>query len=138
LRLVVNSDRIIAALIKDSKSREIMLSGKFELVTIDFAISEIREYEEEILQKAHLSKSQLESVLSILFSKIFLTNDLVVRGKMNEAKKIMDEIDPDDTPFIALALAIENEGIWTEDKHFEEQKAVRTWKTADLVVLNQS
>jgi hypothetical protein len=107
LRVVVNSDRIIAALIKDSKSREIILSGKFELVTIDFAVSEIREHEEEeILQKAHLPKSQFESVLSILLSRIFLTNDLVVRGKMKEAKIIMDQIDPGDTPFIALALAI--------------------------------
>ena len=135
MRLVVNSDRIIAALIRDSKSREIVLSGKFELVTIDFALSEIREHEEEILRKARLSKSHLKSLLSILFSKILVASDLAVETRMNDAIKIMDRIDPDDTPFIALALAIENEGIWTEDRHFEMQKAVKTWKTTDLLRL---
>ena len=135
MRLVVNSDRIIDALIRDSKSREIVFSGKFELVTIDFALSEIREHEEEILRKARLSKSHLKSLLSILFSKILVASDLAVETRMNDAIKIMDRIDPDDTPFIALALAIENEGIWTEDRHFEMQKAVKIWKTADLLRL---
>jgi predicted nucleic acid-binding protein len=139
LRLVVNSDRVIAALIRDSKSREIVLSGKFELFTIDFALSEIHEHEEEILRKAHLPKSHFKSLLSILFSKILVASDLAVETKMNDAMKIMDRIDPDDTPFIALALAIENDGIWTEDRHFEKQKVVKIWKTADLLrLMNES
>lgn len=44
MKLVVNSDQVIVVLMKDSKSREIFLSGKFELVTIDFALSEIHEH----------------------------------------------------------------------------------------------
>lgn len=135
MRLVVNSDRVIAALIRDSKSRGIILSGNFELVTIDFALSEIHEHEDEILRKARLSKSHLKSLLSILFSKIMVASDLGVETKMNDAMKVMDRIDPDDTPFIALALAIENDGIWTEDRHFEKQKVMKIWKTVDLLRL---
>lgn len=74
-------------------------------------------------------------LLSILFSKIFGTSDLAIKNKMNDARKIMDRIDPDDSPFIALALAIENDGVWTEDKHFEKQKVVRAWKTTELLSL---
>ncbi|MHB1869207.1 MAG: PIN domain-containing protein [Nitrososphaerales archaeon] len=135
MRIVVNSDRVIAALIRDSKSRHIIFSGKFEFLTIDFAKSEIREHEEEILKKAGLSKTQFETILSILFGKIFVISDLVIKSKMKEAEKIMDKIDPDDAPFIALALATDNDGIWTEDRHFERQKSVRTWRTADLLGL---
>ena len=34
----------------------------------------------------------------------------------------MHDIDRDDVMFIAAALAVENEGIWTDDKHFQRQK----------------
>jgi predicted nucleic acid-binding protein len=135
LRLVINSDRVIAALIRDSKCREIILSDKFEFLTIDFARSEIQEHESEILRKASLSKKEFQAVLSILLGKIFVVSDIVIESKMDQAKKIMDRIDPGDTPFIALALATDNDGIWTEDKHFERQKAVRTWRTSDVLAL---
>jgi predicted nucleic acid-binding protein len=54
---------------------------------------------------------------------------------MEEAKQIMDKIDPDDTPFIALALAIENDGVWSNDKHFGQQNRVKIWKTDVLLRL---
>ena len=133
MRLVVNSDRVIAALIRDSKCRQILLSGKFEFLSIDFAKLEIQEHQEEILQKTGLSNDQFNAILETILDKIVIVKDTVVKGKMNQARKVMDRIDPDDTPFIALALATENDGIWTEDKHFEKQKSVRTWKTVDLL-----
>ena len=36
----------------------------------------------------------------------------------DEAKKIMDKIDPDDTIFIALGLSLKNEDISSHDRHF--------------------
>lgn len=45
----------------------------------------------------------------------------------------MDRIDPSDTPFIALALSIESDGIWSDDDHFQMQDRVRIWKTKELV-----
>ena len=38
-----------------------------------------------------------------------------------------------DFPFLALALSVANNGIWTADKHFERQKKVKIWKTDELV-----
>ena len=51
----------------------------------------------------------------------------------DEAKKIMDKIDPDDTICIALGLSVKNEGIWSDDRHFEKQNKIRVWKTKDLM-----
>ena len=36
---------------------------------------------------------------------------------------------------IALALSVENDGIWSHDKHFEEQNKIRIWKTDVLLEL---
>jgi len=46
----------------------------------------------------------------------------------------MDKIDPDDTPFIAAALAT-NSDIWSDDKHFQKQNKIKVWKTEDLIGL---
>lgn len=54
---------------------------------------------------------------------------------MPDAKRLIGEIDPDDVPFIALALAIHNEGIWTEDEDFKKQNKIKIWKTEDIINL---
>ena len=54
---------------------------------------------------------------------------------MPEAKEIMDKIDKDDTKFIALALAVDNDGVWSDDRHFEMQTTIRIWKTSELAKL---
>jgi predicted nucleic acid-binding protein len=34
---------------------------------------------------------------------------------MDRAEKIMEEIDPKDSPFLAVGLSLKVEGIWSED-----------------------
>lgn len=50
----------------------------------------------------------------------------------------MDNIDEKDTIFIALALALKADGIWSEDNHFEKQKEIRLYKNQDILnILSQ-
>jgi predicted nucleic acid-binding protein len=135
MRLAVDTNRIIAALVKDSASRKILLSDKFDFLTIEITKQEIEEHRQELLDKTRLTDEQLNLALSLLFSRIFVVSDIVVESKMDQAKKIMDALDPDDTPFVALALAVENDGIWSDDKHFKQQNRIRIWETKDLLTL---
>lgn len=135
MNLVVDTNRIIAALARDSASRKIILSEEFSLLTVGVSKEEIKEHKQELLDKAKLTEEHLDTILALLFSRILIVDNIVIERKMNEAKKIMGEIDPDDTPFAALALAVENEGIWSDDKHFEQQNRIRVWKTKELLAL---
>ena len=72
--------------------------------------------------------------LEKLKQKLILLDDRIILAKMEEAGKIMDRIDQDDTPFIAAALATGSD-IWSEDTHFEKQKKIKVWKTKDLAGL---
>ena len=54
-------------------------------------------------------------------------------GYYPKALELMKHIDKDDAPFIALALSFDNDGIWSNDAHFEKQHQVRIWTTKDLV-----
>jgi predicted nucleic acid-binding protein len=135
VKLVVDTNRIVAALIKDSTSRKIILSDKIQFLTVGITKAEIGEHKQELLEKANLTEEQFNAVFSLLFSKIFVISDVVIENKMNEAKEIMDKIDPADTPFIALALAVENDGIWSDNEHFKQQNRIRVWKTNELLKL---
>lgn len=44
----------------------------------------------------------------------------------------MEQVDPDDVPFLALALQREAD-IWSDDKHFQKKDAVRVWRNHELI-----
>ena len=48
-------------------------------------------------------------------------------------EEIMKDIDVKDAPFLAAALAIPNDGIWSHDKHFEKQNKVKVWISKELL-----
>ena len=128
MRLVVNSNRIIASLVKDSYSREIILHGKLDLLTINISEKEIQRYKEYILKKSKITEIQFNFILEKLKEKMTVLDDKIIESKIDEAKKIIGHIDYDDTPFIAAALATESD-IWSDDKHFEKQNKIKIWKT---------
>jgi len=128
MRLVVNSNRIIASLVKDSYSREIILHGKLDLLTINISEKEIQKYKEYILKKSKITEIQFNFILEKLKEKMTVLDDKIIESKIDEAKKIIGHIDYDDTPFIAAALATESD-IWSDDKHFEKQNKIKIWKT---------
>ncbi len=135
MKIVVDTNRIIAALIKDSASRRILFSNKFEFLTTEFTKKELEGHKKEILGKVHITEHALDTLMSALFKRIYIVEDIAIKERFGPAKAIMDGIDPDDTPFIALALAVENDGIWSDDKHFAMQKVIKILKTEDMLKL---
>ena len=131
MRIVVDTNRVIAALIKDSLSRFILTHGEAEFVTIWFGREELKKHRKEILEKAGISETDLELILDKLFQKMIILDDGVVAKYLPEAEKIIGKTDRADVPFIAAALAT-GADIWSEDRHFLKQKKIRVWKTAEL------
>lgn len=133
MRLVIDTNRIIAALIRDSTTRRIIISSGIRFITVGLSLKEIEKYKGEILEKTGNSELELNRILSFLLEKIEIVDDIVIKSKMAQAKAIMDKIDKDDTKFIALALATENNGIWSDDRHFRMQKVIPNFTTKKLL-----
>jgi predicted nucleic acid-binding protein len=132
MKIIVDTSRIIAALIKNSYSRTILLSDKLEFLTINLTKSEIGDHSSEILEKARISKEEFDDILSLVLRHIQIVSDLAIESKLDEARDIMQAIDPDDVMFVAAALAVENEGIWSDDNNFHPQKKIRIFNTVEL------
>ncbi|MCI0503569.1 PIN domain-containing protein [Candidatus Micrarchaeota archaeon] len=130
----MNTNRIIAALIRDSSSRKLLYHADMEFLGIRFSELEIGRHTAFILDKAKISEAELDAILAKITARIVFLDDELIRLHMEEAGKIMSHIDPDDTPFIAAALAT-GADIWSDDAHFMKQKRIKVWKTADLAGL---
>lgn len=130
-KLVLDTNILISALIKDSTTRKMIFHFPGELYFISFSKEEIQKYEVLLLRKTKKDKEEFERILGSIINKLIILNEKDVALMMEEAKKIMDKIDPDDTPFIAAAL-LANADIWSDDKHFEKQNKIKVWKTSEV------
>jgi len=110
--LVVDTNRIIAALVKDGFSRMLLVSSPVTFFTIGFSKQEIMNHKEELMKRTDLDESAFDALLGTLYNKINLIADEAIQPHLEEAKQVMQHIDPDDVQFIAAALAIPCDGIW--------------------------
>ena len=133
MELVVDTNRIIAALIKNGLSRKIIISGKFPLHTVEFGEKEVEKYKPLIKKKTGISEQQFNFSMKHLMSKIAVLSEKDISKKsIGKALKIMGKIDRDDVPFIALSIELGNKTIWSDDKHFKQQNKIKVLTTKEL------
>ena len=135
MKLVIDTNRLAAALIKSSLTREIILSDKFDLYSPEYILTEIEKNRDHFIKKAKINEKEFEEILNTLLNHIQLIPFKEFKDKYMEAFKIMRDVDPDDTPFLALGLSLKVEGIWTEDKDFKSQKILKIYSTKNLLEL---
>jgi len=133
MKLVIDSNIIISALIKDSTTREIILKSGIEFYHPKISLSNLEKYREEIVQKSGINNKEYENLIGSLFENIIFIEKEDFLDKVEEGKIIIGNIDMEDVSFIALALSIDNDGIWSEDKHFKKQDRVKVFTTEELM-----
>ena len=136
MKLVIDTNIVISALIKDGKAREIIVSGKFELVSPDFVLDEIRKYDSYICEKSGLGKDEFELLIALIFQKITVVPYLEYEAYKEAAKKLMER-DIKDVPYVACYMALNCDGVWTNDADYEGKKEIKTISTAELSRLLQ-
>jgi len=135
VKLVVDSSVLIAALMKKSTVRELLLNPLFEFYIPEYCIEEVERHIGEISERSGLSVKGVHLLLGVLLASVEVVPAEKILKKMEEAERIMGKIDRGDVPFLALALSFPNDGIWSEDKHFLKQRKVKVWRTRDLLKL---
>lgn len=133
MRLVLDTNILIASLIKNSTTRSLLLSPKLELYLPEYALEEVEAHFSFIEEKGGIAKSELSLLLSILLERINMVSAEKILPFWKEGEKLIARVDKEDTPFVALALSFPNDGIWTNDEHFLVQQKVKIWKTVDIL-----
>ena len=133
MRIVIDTNRIVAATIIDGMSRKILFSENFEFFSPEYTTTEINEHKKEIMEKTDLNETEFDFLVSIILEKIRLIPFDEYKNFIEESKNLIKDLD--DVPFLALCLTLRTDGIWTDDEHFMKQNKIKIFRTSDMIKL---
>lgn len=133
MNIVIDSNILFSALIKDSMIRKIILFSQEKFTSSEIIITEYLKYKGELILKSKLTENEFQELFSIIMKNISLIGNEELKYYIQEAKEICKNIDPKDTEFIACALAYSDSILWTEDKALKKIQEIRVCNTQEIL-----
>jgi len=133
LKLIVDTNIVLAAVIRDSTTRRLLFEPRLELLSPDFLFEEGKRHtqeDEDIRVKTGLSTDELTALFEMACTRIKLVPFSEYSEKIQEAKKLSKH--KEDEPYFAVALKTRCP-IWSSDKGMMEQNEVEIITTGQLI-----
>src|SRR3989338_4651185 len=134
MKVVLDTNVVMAGLLKDSIVREILLFSSVSFFLPELALKELEKYKVDLCEKSGYSSEEFDLLVHSLLKKINLVSEAQMREYMFKADSIMKDIDAKDSSFIAAALAVNADGIFSFYEHFKKQNEIKVFGTKDLVL----
>jgi predicted nucleic acid-binding protein len=134
MKLVVDTNVFMSALIKDGMTRKLIVKSPVSLLFPEIILHEVRAHEKEVIVKSGLDKVRYHSLQKKLLQYFDIVPTEVLRSAKEDALSIALPIDKDDALFFAAAL-VYNAPIWSDDKRLKLQDRVRVLNTPEVVQL---
>jgi predicted nucleic acid-binding protein len=132
LKIVLDSNILFSALIKDSVTRRIILEYNGLFLFPSYIFEEMNKHKEELLKKSGLEPAAFHQLLGLVLQKVVIVPTETLLRYRTEAYDLVKDIDPDDTLFIACALAYSGSVIWSEDKELKKQGRIHIITTTEM------
>ena len=131
--IIIDSNIIIAALIKDSTTRKLIIDLYPDVYFQEEMLKEINKHKNIIKKKARIDEQEFGDIFHNLFRYIkILPNEKIIENK-EKAMGIMQGIDPEDYLLLAAAFCFDNAVIWSDDPHLKKQTVIKTCTTAEII-----
>ena len=131
MKIVIDSNRVVASLLKESTTRKILYTKYFDFIAPEFVKEEIEKYEKEFIKKANISSEDFNILLSLLFERITLIPKEVYDKYLENLETKISDVK--DIPYLACCIAVKADGIWSHDPHFLEQNKVKIFTNKDML-----
>ena len=135
MKIAIDTNVLMAGLLKDSIVRKILSSENISFYIPEHALNEIEKYKNYLRDKTILSKEEIEEMIDLLLENIEIVPESKIKNNIKEAEDIIEKIDIKDSLFIATALAIKSDGILSFDDHFKKQNKIKVYDIKDLIKL---
>lgn len=132
MRLVIDANIVISALIADSKTRELIVTLEPDLLTPAFVHDEIENYEDLIVEKSGMEPDRVAQFIELLFQYIKVVPVNEFSSAIEPADEAIGDTDSDDVLYLACAVATDAV-IWSDDSDFDEQSLVTVYSTSDVI-----
>lgn len=123
MKLVVDANRVVSALLKDGSTRAAFFDTTAELFAPEDLVPSIQKHLPEIRRRAGLTKAAATDLLDLIVNRIRWVERSSFSTHLPRAMELM-KIDPEDAPYLACAFAVDADAVWSMDPHFDSQTAV--------------
>ena len=135
MNIVIDSNILFSALIKDSLTRHLILEYNGYFLCPSKTIQEFRKYYDTIIDKSKLDIDKFNIVMELVFSKLTLVQDEILIPYVSKSLGLLKEIDVDDFMFVACALAHPDSILWSNDAALKKQNVVKVMNTEEIINL---
>jgi len=130
MRLVVDTNVLISALLVRAKTYELIMLGNLELFVPEYSLEEIYHHKSELRKRMGVEEHEFLLALNIILSQTTVVSRSYYQQFEPKAKDVSP--DPTDFTFFALAFAMKLP-IWTNETKLKNQKEVRIYNTRELL-----
>lgn len=130
MRLVVDTNILISALVARAVTYEIIQIGNLHLYAPEHSLTEIERNKEEIIDKMKVTPNEFGIALSSILSHV----EVIPREQYCEFEEKAKQICPHykDFTFFALALAKELP-LWSNEKRLAKQSEITVYNTSQII-----
>lgn len=133
MRIIIDSNVLFSAIIKDSITRKMILEYDGLFLFPEFIFKEISKHQEELCAKSRMGEQEFCQLLQIILEKVEIVPEKALIPYKNESLELVADIDPDDAPFIACALAYLGSILWSNDRRLKRIKQVNVRGNSELM-----
>ncbi len=142
MKIIVDTNIVFSAILNtNSRIAQILIyeNPKFQFYSCDYLQTEILKHREKLLKLTNLSIGELLELEKFITNNITFINEHLLPEKLIEETQILlQNIDPFDVPFVALANHLDAK-LWTGDKKLynplKEQNFKNIISTIELSIL---
>lgn len=135
MKLVVDTNVLLAALLKEAISRELLLDTHLRLFAPEHLIHEIQrllKVSSGLRKRIQLTPKELENLFFMLTEHIETVSKKEFISQVPEALTIAPH--KEDAPYLALALHLKIP-IWSNDQGIHAQSKVKVYTTKELLLV---
>ena len=133
MNIIIDSNVLFSALIKDSLTRKLILDYDGTFLFPSYIFEEYEKHKKELIKKTGMEDADIQKLINLILKKVFIVPNEILDSYREEALNVIGKIDPDDVLFIACALAYENSIIWSDDKKLKNQTRVKVLNTSEII-----
>ena len=145
MKIIVDTNIVFSGLLNSTSAISKFLiypNSQFQFYTCEFLRVEILKHRKKLLKLTNLSEEELNELWLLVTGNITFINDGLIPEKLLvKTAELLRSIDPNDTPFVALAKHLGGV-LWTGDLHLYNGLKSKRFKevitTQELSIISES